>query len=80
MLTLYVIDGCPFCKKALALLESNQIKYNKKVVTTDKKQYYKDKNKHDSFPQLVLKSNKEKYILGGSEAVEELVGLLKNKL
>ena len=78
-LTLYIIENCPYCKKAIKTLEKNKITYVKKIVATEKKAYYKTKNKHETFPQLVLIDDNGKHTLGGSDAVDTLVAALDAK-
>ena len=72
-LILYVIKDCPFCKKARKTLKTYNIDFVKKLVPEKQKDIYKRKHKHETFPQLVLIDEDGKHILGGSEAVDDLV-------
>ena len=70
MIVLYVLEGCPYCEKALRILNENNIKHKKIVVenTEKSKQYYKEMNRMKSFPQIFLQIDKTQYIkIGGCD-------------
>ena len=69
MIIIYVLEGCPYCEKALRILNENNMKYKKIVVETEEeKQYYKKKNKMNTFPQIFLQKSKTENIkVGGCD-------------
>jgi glutaredoxin 3 len=81
MIKLYVLEGCPYCNKALDILKKNKIKHKKIVVenTEEAKKYYKKKNKMDTFPQIFLDISETNSIkIGGCSDLENLMDLLGN--
>ena len=69
MIIIYVLEGCPYCEKALRILNENNMKHKKIVVQTEEeKQYYKKKNKMNTFPQIFLQKTKTETIkVGGCD-------------
>lgn len=49
---IYIINNCPYCKKAISLLNYHHIKYTIVRVKKDEKEYYKKRNKMETFPQI----------------------------
>jgi len=81
MIKLYVLEGCPYCNKALDILKKNKIKHKKIVVenTEEAKNYYKKKNKMNTFPQIFLDFNESTSMkIGGCSDLENLMDLLNN--
>jgi glutaredoxin len=77
-LCIYVLDSCPFCKKALDKLKKHRIKHVVHVVQPEDKDKYKKKHKHPTFPQLILKENGKKKLLGGSDDLTtKMIKILK---
>ena len=80
MIYLYVLPQCGFCNAAIETLHKHEIPFQKKIVSSDKKEKYKKKHKHDTFPQIILKIKKEKFLLGGSEIIPDIIKFYKKKL
>ena len=80
MLSIYIIEGCPYCVRAMDTLNDHGVKYTIHVVKPNKKDYYKKKHRHSTFPQFILRDDKNKFLLGGSEAVPEIIKVWKNKI
>jgi glutaredoxin 3 len=81
MIKLYVLEGCPYCNKALDILKKNKIKHKKIVVenSEEAKNYYKKKNKMNTFPQIFLDFNESNSMkIGGCSDLENLMDLLSN--
>ena len=66
MIEIYVLEGCPYCNNALSLLKNSGKKYKKIVVNSNKKNYYKKRHNMQTFPQILIKSNKMYVTLGGN--------------
>ncbi len=75
MIVLYVLEGCPYCERALGMLNQEKIKYQKIVVQNDtEKQLYKRKCGMNTFPMIFNQVEEDKYIkIGGSTDLEELI-------
>ena len=68
MIYIYVIEGCPFCEKALRILIENNIKHKKFVAITDEeKKHYKKKNKMNTFPQIFIQTKTDPIKVGGCD-------------
>ncbi len=64
-----VIPGCPWCSRALRILNSTGLIYN--VITVDDDQYFeevKSRSSESTFPQVFIDGN----YIGGYEALSEL--------
>ena len=74
MFLLYVLDGCPYCEKAMEILRKNKLKYEKVVVPHDeeKKKEYKKKCEMTTFPMIFVETNEKNHYLkvGGSSDLE----------
>jgi glutaredoxin len=77
MFVLYVLDGCPYCEKALEILKQHKLKYEKVVVPQEeeKKKLYKKKCEMTTFPMIFVETNeKNQYIkVGGSNDLETYI-------
>ena len=81
MFYLYVLPTCPYCQNAIKLLKNNNIPFIQKTITSEEeKKLYKKKNKHDTFPQIILKIKNEKFLLGGSEVIPDIIKFYKKKI
>lgn len=58
MIKIYVLKDCPYSNAALSLLDDHKIPYKRRVVSLEKKQYYKNKNRMPTFPQIFIKDKK----------------------
>jgi glutaredoxin 3 len=69
MIIIYVIEGCPYCEKALRVLNGNNIKHKKIVAhTEEEKKLYKKKNQMNTFPQIFIHQPKTESIkIGGCD-------------
>lgn len=72
-LYIYYIEGCPYCKEALITLDNNKIKYNRILVESDKKEFYKKKHNMTTFPQIFI----DKYKLGGNNELNLYLNTIK---
>ncbi len=82
MFVLYVLEGCPFCEKALKMLNENKIKYQKIVVPHDDniKKIYKEKMQMNTFPMIFVNIDEEKNLyskIGGSSDLELYINKCK---
>ncbi len=82
MIVLYVLSGCPFCEKALKMLSSNKIKFEKIIVPNDDniKKEYKEKMGMSTFPMIFIKMDEEEDIyskIGGSSDLELYINKCK---
>jgi len=66
MITIYTIQGCPFCRKAITLLKERDIKYKQILVKQKDKERIKDKNKMSTFPQIFY----GKSLIGGFDDLQ----------
>ncbi len=76
----YALENCPYCKSAIALLDSHKIKYNKILVENDAKvkEKYKKMTQMSTFPMIFIQRSdeKSKYIkVGGYSDLQKYVDL-----
>lgn len=64
-LILYVLDGCPYCNRALDIVEQRGLSYKKIVVSQDRKNYYKKLHGMNTFPQIFMANNGTTWKIGG---------------
>ena len=81
MIVIYILEMCPYCNKALALLKDYKIKHT--VITienTEKaKEIYKKRSKMNTFPQIFIETDKKKFIkIGGCDDLTELINVCNN--
>jgi glutaredoxin len=73
MIVLYVLEGCPYCINSINMLNEYNIKYKAIIVQPSEKDYYKKLNKMNTFPQIFMKANKDKFIkIGGNNDLVNL--------
>lgn len=72
MIYINVLEGCPYCERALYLLETYKLKYNKTIVKPEDKTKFKTKFKINSFPQIYLNKTK----LGGCSDLENYINTI----
>ncbi len=73
MIVLYVLEGCPFCEKAMKMMNENKIKFEKIIVPNkdDIKTIYKKKMNMKSFPMIFIEVSDNKYSkIGGCSDLE----------
>ncbi len=73
MLTVYSLDGCPFCEAAIKLLIEKDVKHKVIKITQKNKDKYKKDLDVMTFPQLILNSGGKCYKLGGYEDLERIM-------
>lgn len=76
MIVIYVLEGCPFCEKALKILSENKIKYEKIIVPNkdEVKNIYKKKMNMKSFPMIFIQLNNNVYSkIGGCSDFENYI-------
>ena len=77
MIVLYVLDGCPYCEKALSILRSEKIKHEKIIVPNEEsvKKTYKKKCDMNTFPMIFIETEEKNHFikLGGSSDLEEYI-------
>lgn len=76
MIILYVLDSCPYCNRALSLLDEYKLKYKKIVVenSEEKKNFYKKQNKMTTFPQIFMQLEENQFVkIGGCSDLEESI-------
>ena len=74
MFVLYVLEGCPFCEKAMEMLKMEKAKFEKIVVSQEKKEEYKKNTGMSTFPMIFVGTGaKDGHYLkvGGSSDLEE---------
>tara|TARA_B100001287_G_C22612030_1_gene495638 strand:+ start:430 stop:756 length:327 start_codon:yes stop_codon:yes gene_type:complete len=69
----YVIEGCPYCSATINTLQKFKIKFNKIVVPFNKKDEYKEKHQHNTFPHVFMHINKKKIFIGGYQDLSNLI-------
>lgn len=82
MIILYVLNGCPFCNRALQLLSQYNIKHKAILVGPDEKEHYKKQNRMNTFPQIFMQIDSNNYMkVGGATDLEETINqcnIIKN--
>ena len=77
MFVLYVLDGCPYCERAIEILRREKCKYEKIVVSRNEneKMIYKRNFGMETFPMIfVSSSDNQHYIrVGGSSDLETYI-------
>jgi len=80
MIVLYVLEGCPYCERALQMLKMEKIKHKKVVVPRDeeKKNEYKRMCEMETFPMIFIRNPKahgeNEYLkIGGSSDLEAYI-------
>lgn len=71
MITIYTIQGCPYCNKALDLLKERNIKYKQILVKQKDKDDVKIKNKMKTFPQIFYR----KMTIGGFDKLQFIIDI-----
>jgi len=76
---LYVLQGCPYCASAIALLRERGEPYRLYVVPRNLKESYKAKNGMNTFPQIFLEravGNQTTITkIGGNDALHAMYGV-----
>jgi glutaredoxin len=77
MINIYILEGCPYCLKALELLKIYKLKHKKIIVPNEEKikNEYKKKHKMNTFPQIFIENNIK---IGGLNDLENIINLSKN--
>jgi glutaredoxin len=77
MINIYILEGCPYCMKALELLKIYKLKHTKFIVPNEEKikNEYKKKHKMNTFPQIFIEN---KIRIGGFSDLENIINLCKN--
>ena len=79
MIVLYVLDGCPYCRNAIKILKDNNIEHSVINVRNEEKEYYKNHNKMNTFPQIFIQSDKNYYLkIGGYSELTEIINNCNN--
>tara|TARA_Y200000002_G_C22070046_1_gene410150 strand:- start:39 stop:335 length:297 start_codon:yes stop_codon:yes gene_type:complete len=76
MITINVLEGCPYCNNSLEVLNKLGVKYKKVVVRPDQKDMFKKKYNQNSFPQILLKLNNKQILLGGNDDFMKTVNIM----
>lgn len=74
ILKIYTIDGCGFCKRAIELLNNNNIHHSEIHVADDDKDFTKKQNGMDTFPQIFIITPEVKGINGSEEKIYRVGG------
>jgi glutaredoxin len=79
MITIYVLEGCPYCNTAMKTLNDYNISFEKIVVKSkEKKILCTKKSGMTTFPQIYLNlSNKEMILIGGCDNLLNIVKYIK---
>ena len=77
-LKVYSLEGCPYSMNAESLLNNNSIEFDLIKVTYDEKDYYKQKNKMNMFPQVFLETPKETVKIGGYDDLNNLFNMIND--
>jgi glutaredoxin 3 len=81
MFILYVLESCPYCKRALDILKEKKLKHKAIIVenTYEMKEYYKKQNGMSTFPQIFMQVDKDSFMkVGGSDNLMEMIDQCKN--
>lgn len=76
MIILYVLEDCPYCNRALSILDEYKLKYTKIIVENNEtsKKIYKKQNKMRTFPQIFMQIEEDKFVkIGGCSELEESI-------
>jgi glutaredoxin len=76
MFKLYVLEGCPFCTRALNKLSELKLKFHAIPVNPNEKEKYKKAHGMDSFPQVFFIDKTKNYKIGGCDELIELTNLI----
>lgn len=81
MLTIYVLEGCPYCADAIKLLNKLKVKYKRVLITHINKEKQKKVLGIMTFPHILLKhghgKNSKDIVIGGYEDLEKVVAICK---
>lgn len=69
---LYVLEGCPYCRGAIQLLESRGLRFKLIVVEPHMKATVKAQNGMNTFPQIYLKNGRRKRKIGGYSELQSM--------
>lgn len=69
MITVYALDHCPYCLNALDLLQKSGKRFEVVWVENDKKDFYKQRNAMNTFPQIFADDIK----LGGYDDLKQWI-------
>jgi glutaredoxin len=81
MIVLYVLQTCPYCNNSLELLKKNNIKHKAIIVPNNEedKNFYKKQNGMNTFPQIFMQIDKDKYMkIGGNSDLENILNACQN--
>jgi glutaredoxin len=81
MIILYVLEGCPYCNKALKELNSSKLKYKSIIVenTQESKNYYKKQSGMLTFPQIFIQTDNNSFLkIGGYDDLSLLITTSKD--
>ena len=80
MIILYVLEGCPYCNKALKELNSNRIKYKSIIVenSQEAKNHYKKQSGMLTFPQIFIETDNSFLKIGGYDDLILLITTSKD--
>jgi glutaredoxin len=76
MIVLYILENCFYCNKAIQLLTNNNIKFKKIIIENNNevKNNYKIQNGMDTFPQIFLRVDSDKFRkIGGYLDLEQFI-------
>ena len=71
----FIVEGCYYCSALISNLEKRKIKFEKIIVPYHKKDEYKDKHQHYTFPHVFININKKRIFIGGYEDYNNLMEL-----
>lgn len=77
MLYAIILNNCPYSMAAKELLERNNNNYKIKMISQDEKHSYKTKE-ISSFPQIYLKSDNKKVLIGGYDTIKEIFDIINS--
>lgn len=81
MIVLYVLEHCPYCNNSLKILKENKIKHQTIIVenTIEEKNFYKKQNKMDTFPQIFMQLDSNKFMkIGGNDDLVNIINYCKS--
>lgn len=80
MINIIYLENCPFCAKAVRILETYNLKYKKILIPRSEKENAKKLYKIKSFPNIVIRKtqNKKKISLelGGCDDLEKYINTI----
>lgn len=74
----FCLENCYFSENAKLLLNNNNIEFNLVNVKSEGKDFYKQINKMNTFPQIFLETENESLKIGGYDDFNKLINIIND--